>query len=74
MVIRIVVVALERGDGATDDANALLVGFLDNLLVGIDDALGCLYAITGIAKVVYSLEEDDPPHALLSQQVALITA
>ena len=74
VVFRIVVVALERRDGTTKHVDALLVGLADNLLIDVNDALGCLDAVLCATQVVDGLEEDNPLHALLSQQVALIAA
>ena len=74
MVGRIVVVALERGDGGTEDVDTLLVGLTDDLLVDVDDALGGLYTVLCTPQVVDGFEEDDPLDALLSEEVALIAA
>ena len=74
VVNRIVVVAFERSDSATEDADALLVGLTDNLFVDVDDTLGRLYTVLCTAQVIDSLEEDNPLYALLSEKVALITA
>ena len=63
---------LEGSDGAAKDIDALLMGFADDLLVDVDDALRRLHSVTRIAQVVDRLEQDDPLHALLPQQVALV--
>ena len=44
----------------------------DNPLEGIDDTLCRLLAIPRAAQVVDTLIQDDPLHALLSEQVTLI--
>ena len=72
VVFRVVIVALERRDGGAEHIDALLMCFANDLLIDVDDALGRLHAVTGVAKVVDSLEEDDPLHAFLFQQIALI--
>ena len=50
------------------------MGFADDLFIDIDDTLGGLLAIGSSAQGVNGLKQDDPLHALLSQQVALVAA
>ena len=49
VVFRIIANALERGNGATEDVDALLMGFANNLLVHLYNLLGCLSTIACIA-------------------------
>ena len=49
------------------------MGFTNDLLVDVNDALCRLQAIASIAQVVDSFKEDDPLDALLSQQIALVS-
>ena len=74
VVGRIVAVSLERGDGAAEHIDALLVRLTDDLLIDIDDALGSLHTVSGTAQVIDRLEQDDPFHTLLPQQVTLVAA
>ena len=74
VVGRVVAVSLERGDGTSEDIDALLVRLTDNLLIDLDDALGRLHTVLCATQVVDCLEEDNPFHTLLSQQVTLIAA
>ena len=74
VVGRVVAVTFERGDGAAEHIDALLVRLADDLLIDIDDALGGLHTVSGTAQVVHRLEQDDPFHTLLPQQVTLVAA
>ena len=74
VVLRIVVITLERGHGTTKDVDALCVGLTDNLLVDVDDALSRLHAVLRTTQVVDGLKQDNPLHAFLSEEVALIAA
>ena len=65
VVFRIIAVAFERGDGTTEDVDASLVGLTDNLLIDVDDALGCLHTVLCTAQVVDGLKQDNPAYTLL---------
>ena len=66
VVIRSIAAVLERSDGAAEDVDALLVSLADNLLIDLNNLLGCLHTIAGIAQVVDGFEQDNPTYALLT--------
>ena len=72
VIHRVIVITLKRRNRRTKHIDTLLVCLTDNLLVNADDALSRLNAITRTTQVIDSLEEDNPLHALLTEQIALI--
>ena len=64
---------LKRSDGGAEDIDAFGMCRTDYLLVNVNNVIGCLHTVLTVADVIHRLEDNNPLHALLRQQVARVT-
>ena len=66
-----VAIALERSDGGQIDLHALILGLLDESLVGINEFCGGLLHMTTVSEVVHTLEDDQGAQTTLVEDITL---
>ena len=66
-----VAIALERCDGGQIDLHALVLGLLDESLVGINEFRGGLFHMTTVSEVVHTLEDDQGAQTTLVEDITL---